>query len=195
MQAAAGTALSSSRVARERTRLGLTRAVMIAVAVLGFALDRITKSWALAHLQENTPSATFAGGWVSLELLFNSGAAFSMGSSATIVFSVLALMALAFMLVWVWPRARGWLASVCAGVLVAGIGGNLADRLLRPPGVLRGHVVDFIAVQHFAVFNVADMFISTAAVLFVIYVLVSGRDEEPSDAPASPQGSVAGGQP
>ena len=151
---------------------------MVAVAVVGFTLDRITKALALAHLEEGTPTMTCAGGWVSLQLLFNSGAAFSMGSSATIVFTLLALAAMCFMLVWVWPRARGWLASVCAGMLVAGIAGNLADRILRPPGVLRGHVVDFIAVQHFAVFNVADIFISCAAVLFGIYVLGSGRQED-----------------
>lgn len=151
---------------------------MVLIAVVGLVLDRLTKALALAHLEEGVATRTFAGGWVSLQLLFNSGAAFSMGSSATVVFSLLALVALVFMLVWVWPRTRGWLASVCAGMLVAGIAGNLADRILRPPGVLRGHVVDFISVRHFAVFNVADIFISCAAVLFGIYVLGSGRQED-----------------
>ncbi|MFT8396258.1 signal peptidase II [Propionibacterium sp.] len=152
---------------------------MVLVAVAGFVLDRVTKALAISHLSSGAPTGSLLGGLVGLQLLFNSGAAFSMGTSVTIVFSLLAIIALVFVLVWVWPRARGWVPSVCAGMLAAGIAGNLADRLLRPPGVLRGHVVDFIAVRHFAVFNVADAFITCAAVLFIAYMLFS--DPRPAD--------------
>ena len=51
--------------------------------------------------------------------------------------------------------------------LLAGITGNLADRLFREPGPFRGHVVDFIQLPYFAIFNVADMFITAAAVLVI----------------------------
>lgn len=184
VQATSGTALIEAGPTDTRAQLRRTRTVMVLVALVGFTLDRITKALALAHLSAGVPTTSLLGGWVSLELIFNSGAAFSMGSSATIVFSLLALAALCVMFVWVWPRARGWLASVCAGMIVAGISGNLADRMLRPPGVFRGHVVDFIAVRYFAVFNVADIFITCAAVLFVIHVLRSGRHDD-----SRPEGS------
>ena len=54
------------------------------------------------------------------------------------------------------------------GLLLAGIGGNLTDRLLRDPGPLRGHVVDFLMLPHWPIFNVADMCINAAAVLILV---------------------------
>ena len=59
------------------------------------------------------------------------------------------------------------------GLLLAGVTGNLVDRLLRSPGPFRGHVVDFLALPHWPVFNVADMCINLAAALFVL-LLVRG---------------------
>ena len=53
--------------------------------------------------------------------------------------------------------------------------GNLTDRLFRAPGPFRGHVVDFISVKGFAIFNVADMAITGAAILFVIWSVVTER--------------------
>jgi signal peptidase II len=63
-------------------------------------------------------------------------------------------------------RHRGW--AVALGLLLAGVLGNLADRLLRAPGPLRGHVVDFFQLPHWPVFNVADICINVAAVLLVV---------------------------
>ena len=71
------------------------------------------------------------------------------------------------------PRVRhvGW--AVAEGFLLAGVTGNLADRLFREPGPFHGHVVDFIQLPSFAIFNVADMFITAAAVLIVWFVAVA----------------------
>nr|WP_285135228.1 signal peptidase II [Propionibacterium freudenreichii] len=150
--------------------LTMMRTAMVAVALVGYALDRWTKQLALTHLA-TADGPSFLNGWVSLQLVLNPGAAFSMGSSVTIVFSVLSIAAVVAVIVWGWPRAHGWLTSLCAGMVACGIAGNLTDRLVRPPGPLRGHVVDFISVQHFAVFNVADVFITCSVVLFAIYLL------------------------
>lgn len=147
---------------------------MVAIALVGYGLDRWTKQLALSSLATDEPPS-FLGGWVSLQLVLNPGAAFSMGSSVTVVFSVAAIIALVAVIGWGWPRADRWLTAVCAGMIVAGIAGNLTDRLVRPPGVLRGHVVDFIAVRHFAVFNVADVFITCSVVLFAIYLFITER--------------------
>ena len=161
---------------RAHPRPSATRAVMIAVAVLGFALDRATKMWALHAL--SVYDRQIIPGWLSLHLVYNSGAAFSMGTSFTVGLSCLSIVALVFVLVWVFPRSRGWLASVAAGLIAAGIAGNLLDRLLREPGPMRGTVVDFIAVRYFAVFNIADVCITSAAILFIWWAVRSDRTVE-----------------
>ena len=76
--------------------------------------------------------------------------------------------------VWGVPRARHRWSLIACGMLIAGICGNLTDRIFRAPGPLRGHVVDFISLPHFAVFNVADIFITCTAVLIVL-TTVSGH--------------------
>ena len=66
-------------------------------------------------------------------------------------------------------RHVGW--AVALGLLLAGVAGNLADRLLRDPGPFRGHVVDFLALPRWPVFNVADMCINVAGALVVVLLL------------------------
>ena len=61
--------------------------------------------------------------------------------------------------------------AIALGGLLGGLLGNLIDRLTRPPSFGLGYVVDFIQVPNFAVFNIADMFITCSAVLMVILAL------------------------
>jgi signal peptidase II len=56
-------------------------------------------------------------------------------------------------------------------LLLAGATGNLCDRLLRAPGIGRGAVVDFVDLQHFAIFNIADSCLTCGAVLAVLLSL------------------------
>jgi signal peptidase II len=95
---------------------------------------------------------------------------------------VLSLIALAVVvaIVWVAPRLRsvGW--AVGLGLVLAGALGNLADRIFRAPGPLRGHVVDFLSVfgadgRYYPVFNLADSAICVGGVLIVLMALF-GRD-------------------
>ncbi len=139
-----------------------------------YALDQVTKHWALTHLQVGEPVAVVPGLlWLSLHL--NPGAAFSMGTQATVVLAILKLVVLLVLVVVVVPRVRNWLVALATSWLMAGVAGNLTDRLFRDPGPLRGHVVDFIAVRSFAIFNVADMCITGAAILIVIWSVRSER--------------------
>jgi signal peptidase II len=70
------------------------------------------------------------------------------------------------------PRLRhsGW--AVALGLLCAGVAGNLTDRIFRSPGVLRGHVVDFLQLPYWPIFNVADMCITAAAVMVIVLAVV-----------------------
>ena len=104
---------------------------------------------------------------LELTLTRNAGAAFSTGTSYTIVLSLVAIAA-ACLVLWFARRlgSTGW--AVALGFLLAGILGNLTDRVFRAPGFLQGHVVDFLRLPHWPIFNVADMCINVAAALIII---------------------------
>lgn len=151
--------------------LGRARVVALAYAVAAVALaaDLVTKALAVHHLTGRGP-VHVVGDVLQLELARNPGAAFSTGTSHTRIISVVAIVA-ALVVVWYTRRLRsaGW--AVALGLLLAGILGNLADRIFREPGPFQGHVVDFIALPHWPVFNVADMCINVAAVLILVLAL------------------------
>lgn len=142
------------------------------MGLTGYGLDLLTKTLALAHLDPDNPPRLL-GGLVTLQLIRNPGAAFSMGESLTILLTLIAVAALIGLLTWVVPRVRhiGW--AVASGFLLAGILGNLTDRLFRPPGFARGHVIDFLQLPYFAIFNVADIFITSAAVIIVWLTMIT----------------------
>lgn len=168
-------AAQESPASLEGARLRSWRIVMVLIAVCGLALDQIVKALAADRLDPYDPPS-FLGGLLKLQLLRNSGAAFSMGSSATVVISLFGLAVLAVVIGYIAPRARHRWTLVACGMVLAGISGNLTDRLFRAPGPLRGEVVDMFALPHFAVFNVADMFITGAAVLVVAMMLFGNRE-------------------
>ena len=71
-------------------------------------------------------------------------------------------------MLWLSRRLGSAVWAVALGLLLAGIAGNLTDRMFRTPGPLRGHVVDFLMLPHWPIFNVADMCINAAAVLILV---------------------------
>ncbi|MCB0911117.1 MAG: signal peptidase II [Propionibacteriaceae bacterium] len=148
------------------------RALCLGIAVVGLGLDLATKQLALANLDPARP-IPLLGGVVTLQLIRNPGAAFSMGESFTVVISIVGIIALVGVLFWFLPKLRhtGW--AVAIGLLLAGILGNLSDRLFREPGPLRGHVVDFIQLPYFAIVNVADICITAAAVMIIWLTVIT----------------------
>jgi signal peptidase II len=141
------------------------------VALAGLTIDVATKIAAVTHLQPLVP-VRLLGGLLTLRLIRNSGAAFSTGERFTYIFAVAAILVLGFVVFRLIPRIGhpGW--AVALGLLCAGVSGNLVDRLFRTPGVLRGHVVDFLELPHWPIFNVADMCICAAAVSIVILSVI-----------------------
>jgi signal peptidase II len=139
------------------------------VAAVAYAVDQVSKYLAVRHLTGRDP-VQVVGELLQLRLLRNPGAAFSAGESLTPLISVAALVAAIVVVVLaVRVRHRGW--AVALGLLLAGIVGNLTDRMLRSPSPFRGHVVDFFALPHWPIFNVADMCIDAAGVMFVVLIL------------------------
>jgi len=148
------------------------------VVIVGYYLDILTKSLALRYLTPGQPH-DFLGGWFQVRLLFNPGAAFSMGTGFTIVFAGLGLAALLVLAVLVGPRTKGPMENIVVGLLIAGVGGNVTDRIVRPPAPFHGYVIDFLGIKYFAVFNVADMCITAAAVTIIVVLLRSQAGQKP----------------
>ncbi len=143
------------------------------VAIVVYALDQVTKALVVAHLTPDVPRH-FIGSLLKLHLIRNSGAAFSTGTSHTTIFTVLAFIAIG-VVVWLMSRTRSNLWAVAFGFLLAGVAGNLTDRIAREPQHFQGHVVDFLELPHWPIFNVADMSINVAAVLIVIAIFLGIR--------------------
>jgi signal peptidase II len=167
MQAARGASLNEGDhndppAPRDRRPLGL----FATVAVVAFLLDLGSKTWALRALESGQP-VQVVGDWFRLNLVFNPGAAFSLGTSATVYLTVFAVVA-AVTVLFVARNVGDRLWAIGLGALLGGILGNLTDRLLREPGPLRGHVVDMFQLPNWPVFNVADMCINLAALIIVI---------------------------
>lgn len=169
LQAARGTSLTSAASPTQARRDA--RLLFLAIAVVGLAVDVLTKVLAVAQLAPLTP-VPLLGGLLTLRLIRNPGAAFSSGTEFTVVFALAAVAVLLFVWIRLAPRVahRGW--AVALGLLSAGVSGNLVDRLFRAPGVLRGHVVDFLQLPYWPIFNVADICITSAAVLIMFWSVV-----------------------
>jgi signal peptidase II len=134
--------------------------------VLVFVADLVSKTIVVATLSDRAP-VRLLGGLLTLRELRNSGAAFSIGTSVTVVFTLIALGVIVAILRTA-RRLRSVPWAVTLGLLLGGAAGNLGDRLFRSPGFLRGHVVDWIELPHWPVFNVADSCIVCGGVLAVL---------------------------
>jgi signal peptidase II len=144
-----------------------------AVAGTLVVADQLTKQWALSALADGPIDLV---GSLRLRLSFNSGTAFSLGSGRGGLISVLGLVVVAVLLrgVLAWP---GRLPLLAAGLVAGGAVGNVVDRIFRDgEGFLGGKVVDFVDLQWWPVFNVADMGICVGAALLAI---LSFRQPEP----------------
>ena len=168
MQAARGASLTSSDAGRSgppTDRRRKFRTIFVLVALCAYAVDVGSKVWAVDRLADG--DIEVLGDWFRLHLVRNPGAAFSTGTEFTILFSLVAIAAVCLVL-WFSRRLGNAVWAVALGLLLAGIGGNLTDRILREPGPLQGHVVDLFAVPHWPVFNVADICIDIGAGLILL---------------------------
>lgn len=182
MQAARGASLNPSDTGPVSvdSRPRRTWWLFALVGVAAYALDVGTKQWAVRALEDR--DIKVVGDLFVLHLTHNPGAAFSTGTEFTVALSCLAIVAVSFVVV-LSLRLASPLWSVGLGLLLGGVGGNLTDRLVRDPGVLRGHVIDWMMLPNWPVFNIADMCIIGAAIVIILQSLrgVTLRGERISD--------------
>ncbi|MEV0728428.1 signal peptidase II [Polymorphospora sp. NPDC050346] len=155
-------------------------AALIAVTVI--TTDQLSKMWAEGSLTrgERTP---LVGDALGIQLTYNPGAAFSIGSGATWIFTVLTAAGVVAAAWYAWRvRSRVW--AICLGLVLGGATTHLLDRLLREPSFGQGHVVDFIAYFDWFIGNVADIAIFFGAVMFfALTVFNIAMHPEPADEP------------
>jgi len=152
-------------------------ALLIVVLV---GVDQLTKSWAVSALDNGR---TIDIVWtLRLALGFNSGIAFSQAQGLGPVVGIVALVAVVFLVRYMMKATHPLTAYGLAGILAGAIG-NIADRLFRGDGLLHGKVVDFIDLQWFPVFNVADSCITVGAIVLIISLFLEQsqmRKESPT---------------
>lgn len=166
MQAARGAAIDPAAAPEDRPTRRRTWALFAVVALTGYALDLGTKVLAVSRL-EGEPDVPVVGDLLVLRLVKNPGAAFSTGTEYTVVLSCLAVVAVVVVL-YLSLRVRSLVWAVGLGLLLAGVAGNLTDRVLREPGPMRGHVIDFLMLPNWPVFNIADVCINVAAGIILV---------------------------
>ncbi|MFZ9108533.1 MAG: signal peptidase II [Ilumatobacteraceae bacterium] len=141
-----------------------TRRLWLLVATI-VVVDQLSKHWALNRLSGNRTIDVV--GSLRFNLAFNKGMAFSQATGAGPIIGALGFVVIIAIVLWLRRSAQG-LAAIAAGMIVGGAIGNLVDRLLRGDAWLRGAVVDFVDLQWFPIFNLADSAISVGAMLMII---------------------------
>ena len=150
----------------------MTRNLNIAIASGAVVcLDQITKAWAVAALDDQIIDLVWT---LRLRLVHNTGFAFSTGSGLGPVLAIVAVVIVGVL----WSsrrRVQGLWATVALGGIIGGALGNLADRVFRGAAWGRGAVVDFIDLQWWPIFNVADASITVGLVIVLFHLYRSDR--------------------
>jgi signal peptidase II len=174
LQAARGAALNhdsdaepsdGSEQSATAARLRRPLWIVLGVAAGVVALDQISKWWVQQVMPARAPIDVI-GHWLQITYTRNPGAAFSLGGSFTVVLSVIAIT-VAVVIVRMASKLGSVAWAVALGGILGGAVGNLIDRLFRAPGPFHGHVVDWIAVPNYPVFNIADSAIFCSAALMI----------------------------
>lgn len=139
------------------------------VAWFVWVLDLATKLWAVSTLSDRS-NIKVIGDFLQLTLVRNPGAAFSVAEGATVFLTLFGFLVMAVIFYYSTRiTSKGW--SVVLGLAMGGILGNLVDRIFREPGVFRGHVIDWLQIPNWPVFNIADTAIVVAAAISMILSL------------------------
>ncbi|KAM9862690.1 signal peptidase II [Leucobacter sp. BZR 635] len=145
--------------------------LLIVVALTVLVSDQLVKNWVVATLPEGQ-TVPVLGNFLQWHFVRNPGAAFSIASGQTWIFTILSAVVVG-VIIWQIRRLRSVPWALFLGLLLGGVLGNLTDRLTREPGFPEGHVIDFIFTPWMmpAIYNIADIGIVSGMILFVLITL------------------------
>lgn len=158
--------------------------VPLAITAVVVVLDQLTKHWALNELDDG--HVIDVVGSLRFNLAFNRGMAFSQGEGLGPIIGVVALVVVVALLVSVGRSTSRWY-PLAVGLIMGGALGNITDRLFRGDGWLRGGVVDFIDLQWWPIFNVADIAVTVGGAALLLSSLLAPS----SPATPEPSGTIA----
>ncbi len=146
-------------------RISASKSVAFVLIVVVISLDQLTKQWSLNALNAGKTIKIF---WtLQLNLVFNSGMAFSQGQGVGRIIGVLAIGVVVGLLMSL-RKPMSMTTIIGTGLLIGGAFGNILDRMFRGDGWMSGAVVDFIDLQWFPVFNVADSAVTIGAGFLIL---------------------------
>lgn len=152
-----------------RSRRAVLLWLFTGIAVFAYTFDQLTKLWVTSTMVEGEriPVLPPLLHWYYIR---NSGAAFSIGENVTWLFTIV-MAAVSIAIVFQLRRLGSAWWALSLGLLLGGALGNLTDRLFREPSFAMGHVVDFIQLPNFAIFNIADSAVVSAVVIICLLTL------------------------
>lgn len=147
------------------------RKTTVAVASVVVLFDQVTKHWALNALDDGRTIDIV--GSLRFNLAFNTGMAFAKGQGIGPIIAVVGVIVVAYLLVGL--RRNTGPGAVFVGLVAGGAAGNIIDRLFRGDAWLQGAVVDFVDLQWWPIFNIADAAIVVGAGALVVASLLPER--------------------
>jgi signal peptidase II len=155
---------------------GRVSPLTLAVAGVVVVIDQLTKWWAVSTLDDRNIDLFWT---LRFNLSYNTGMAFGRGRGMGPIIGVLAMVIIVALLLSL-RRGSSRFVAATMGLVLGGAAGNLIDRLVRDPGWLRGAVIDFIDLQWFPIFNVADMGITVGGALLLLASWQASSAPEPT---------------
>jgi signal peptidase II len=156
--------------------------VPVAIALGVVVADQMAKHWAVTSLGDDR---TIDLVWtLRFNLAFNNGMAFGQAGGLGPVIAVIATLVIVYLLATL-RNESSRISTIGMGLLIGGAAGNLIDRLFRGDAWLDGAVVDFIDLQWFPIFNIADMAINVGAALLILGSVLSARHDANAAGPGS----------
>lgn len=148
-----------------------------AIALSALGGDQLTKYFAASRL--DLGEQVHVAGPLSIHHVHNSGIAFGLFSNATAIVTALTAIAVGWMLLFfARSGARHPILPIALGLLIGGSASNLIDR------VRLGHVTDFIDLEFWPAFNLADSFI-VLGVLILLAALLLPQRQRPRPRPVT----------
>lgn len=156
------------------------RALTALIAVAIVVADQATKHWALNALGDGRTFDII--GSLRFNLAYNTGMAFAKGQGIGPVIAVVGVIVVAYLLIGLRRNTKP--GAVFVGMVAGGAAGNIVDRLFRGEAWLQGAVVDFIDLQWWPIFNIADAAIVVGAGALVVVSLLPEKSTPEAESPS-----------